>query len=48
MATKEIGFPFWQASYYDHIIRNDSDYMDKYDEIDDNPENWQDDEYFIE
>ena len=27
--SKEIGFSVWQKSYYDHIIRDESDYMVK-------------------
>ena len=26
MVTKEIGFPIWQRSYHDHIIRSEKDY----------------------
>ncbi|MBQ8842381.1 MAG: hypothetical protein IJZ65_07120, partial [Ruminiclostridium sp.] len=24
--TKQIGFPIWQKSFHDHIIRNEQDY----------------------
>jgi len=27
--SKEIGFSVWQKSYYEHIIRDDADYMIK-------------------
>ena len=26
--SKEIGFPIWQKSYYEHIIRNERDYTE--------------------
>ena len=38
----------WQRSYYDHIIRNDADYLEKADYILTNPAKWQEDEYFIQ
>ena len=25
--TKRIGFPVWQKGFYDHIIRNEADYL---------------------
>ena len=27
--SKEIGFPVWQKSYYEHVIRDENDYMVK-------------------
>ena len=35
----------WQRSYYDHIIRNEQDYLAVWQYIDDNPAKWADDEY---
>ncbi len=45
--TKKAGFPVWQEKSYDHIIRDDYDYMTKYQYIDDNPAKWliKEDEY---
>ena len=38
----------WQRSYYDHIIRNEADYIEKSDYIINNPAKWVEDEYFTE
>ena len=37
----------WQSSYYDHIIRDENDYLEKWNYIDGNPSKWAKDEYFI-
>ena len=34
----------WQRDYYDHIIRNEKDYLEKLQYIDCNPDKWKDDE----
>ena len=36
----------WQRGYYDHIIRDESDYAVRAKYICDNPFKWRDDEYF--
>ena len=38
--TKMVGFPLWQKSYYDRIIRNETEYRAKWEYIDDNPRRW--------
>ena len=38
--TKQANQPVWQSRYYDHVIRDDYDYLIKYQYIDENPENW--------
>ena len=38
----------WQRSYYDHIIRNDADYIEKANYILTNPARWREDEYYIQ
>ena len=38
----------WQRSYYDHIIRNDAYYLEKYNYIHNNPLKWNEDEYYIQ
>ena len=43
--TKKIGKPIWQNSFYDHIIRDERDYLVKWKYIDDNPVKWNQDEY---
>ena len=37
----------WQRSYYDHVIRNEQDYLDIWQYIDNNPRKWVLDELFI-
>lgn len=37
----------WQRSYYEHIIRNDEDYFQIAEYIENNPLNWQQDRLFI-
>ena len=48
-ATKQAGKPIWQNKAYDHIIRDDYDYMTRYQYIDDNPVKWllKQDEYYL-
>ena len=36
----------WQRNYYEHIIRDQNDYLTKWNYIDTNPTRWEDDEYF--
>lgn len=43
---KTPGNKFWQRSYYDHIIRDEKDYMEKRNYIISNPLKWLDDEYY--
>lgn len=38
--NKEIGFNIWQASYYDHIIRSETEYQEIIEYIDNNPSKW--------
>jgi len=45
--TKQIGFSLWQKSFHDHIIRDESDYMEIWNYIDKNPEKWTEDCYFV-
>ena len=37
----------WQRSYFDHIIRDEKDYLTKWNYIDGNPSIWESDDYFI-
>ena len=43
---KSAGNKLWQRSYYDHIIRDEKDYMEKLNYILSNPLKWIDDEYY--
>lgn len=44
--TKSAGTRFFQRSYYDHIIRNEADYLNIWQYIENNPLKWRDDEYY--
>ena len=45
--NKQCGSEIWQRSYYDHIIRNDEDYLQIWKYIEDNPLKWQEDELYL-
>jgi putative transposase len=47
LVSKKAGFNIWQTSYYDHIIRNETDYLAHWQYIDDNPAKWAEDEYYV-
>ena len=46
MVTKEIGYSIWQRNYYEHIIRNEKEYLEIKEYIIRNPVKWEKDEYF--
>ncbi len=46
LISKEIGKSIWQRSFYDHVIRDERDYLTKWKYIDDNPIKWSSDEYY--
>ena len=45
--TKRAGFPIWQKQFYDHVIRNEADYREKWNYIEQNPIKWTADEYHV-
>lgn len=45
--SKQIGFSIWQKSYYDHIIRNETDYLKIWQYIDENSLKWIHDRYYV-
>ena len=45
-ASKRCGESIWQKSYYDHIIRDEQDYLAVWKYIDENPLKWQEDELY--
>ncbi len=47
MVTRETGRSIWQTSFYDHIIRDENDYLTRWDYIDENPAKWAEDVYYI-
>ena len=40
LVTKEVGESIFQRSYYDHIIRNQQDYDEAWEYIENNPYKW--------
>ncbi len=40
------GTSIWQRSFYDHIIRNEKEYLDDWNYIQENPAKWQEDDLF--
>lgn len=46
--TKQIGYPIWQKSFHDHVIRNEADYQRIWQYIDTNPIKWELDCYYTE
>ena len=40
LVTKEIGTSIFQRSYYDHVIRNQQDYNEIWEYIENNPRKW--------
>lgn len=47
MTNRAAGRDLWQTTYYDHIIRNESDYPRVWNYIDTNPTKWGEDEYYV-
>lgn len=45
--TKQVGHSIWQKLFYDHVIRNYTEYKKIYEYIQTNPLKWQEDRYFI-
>lgn len=43
--NNEIGNKFWQANYYEHIIRNEKDYLKISSYIENNPITWNEDRF---
>ena len=46
--NQDVGTNIWQRSYHDHIIRDDADYLQIWQYIDENPLKWQDDCFYTE
>lgn len=44
--TKQIGCSIWQSRFYDHVIRDQTDYDDIYRYIENNPLQWELDELY--
>lgn len=48
LVTKSVGRSVFQRSYHDHVIRNEQDYRDVWQYIDNNPLRWRDDVLYCE
>lgn len=46
LVSKDIKESIWQTGYYDHVIRDDSDFEIKAQYIIENPKRWADDVYY--
>ena len=46
--TKQCKLSIWQKSFYDHIIRDENDYLRIWEYIDTNPAKWAEDQYYTE
>ena len=44
--TKKCKFPIWQRNYYEHIIRNEKEYLEILEYIQNNPLKWKEDKYY--
>ena len=44
--SKQIGHSIWQKLFFDHIIRNEKDYIKHYTYIENNPVKWELDELY--
>ena len=38
--TKKSGADIWQKSFHDHVVRNESDYLEIWEYIENNPQKW--------
>lgn len=45
MATRQIGNSIWPDSFYEHIVRSETSYLEIWKYIDENPIKWQKDNY---
>lgn len=47
LTNREAGETLWQDSYYDHVVRNEQDFLRIWNYIDTNPVRWTEDEYYL-
>ena len=45
-ASKQAGKSLWQKSFHEHVIRNENDYREIWEYIDNNPAKWLEDRYY--
>ena len=46
--NRRCGIQLWQRSYHEHVIRNEDDYRQIRDYIENNPARWVEDRYYTE
>ena len=46
--NRQAGVELWQNSYYDHIIRDEQDFLRRWQYIENNPAAWLDDDYYVD
>ena len=44
--NRRLGHDIWQRSFHEHVIRNEHDYREIWDYIDQNPAKWVEDRYY--
>jgi len=44
--TKKVGYTLWQKGFYDHVIRNEKDFWEISEYIQNNPIKWIEDEFY--
>ena len=44
--SKKIGYSIWQKSFYEHVIRNEKEYLNIKEYIQNNVVNWKEDMYY--
>ena len=47
IVSKKAGFSVWQKGFYDHVVRNQRDYLDILNYIEGNPGKWEEDVLYI-
>jgi len=48
LVTKEIGVSIWQRGYHERVLRNEAEYLERWQYIDNNPAKWLEDEYYVD
>ena len=43
----DCGGKLFQRSFYDHVIRGEKDYLEIWNYIEENPEKWREDRFFV-
>ena len=46
LVNREIGHNIWQRSFHEHVSRNESDYREIWEYIENNPAKWAEDRYY--